>query len=850
MTLRSTAWRMAWREARAALPKFIFVAFGVAVGVGALTGVRGFSSAFHEALQREARTLIAADLTVRQFSAATDAQRAALQRWEKRGVRTTGIIETVSMMSVAPSSPGAPQALVSIKAVDPALYPFYGKVRLEPEQELSKALEGNRITVSDDLLPRLNLEIGSTVHLGAADFTVAGVTRFEPDRITGSSNFGSRILMSRAGLERTGLITFGSMAAHRTLFQLPAQGVDVAEVRAALKKDFPDALVADFREGHPYLNRALERSTRFLSLVSLIALILGALGVATAIASHIQQRLDSIATLKCLGARSWQIIRIYTLQTMLLGLAGGLAGIVVGATVQKLFPLLLTKYIQIQNIHWSGAFALEGIAAGMLVTLLFTLPPLLAIRRVKPALILRREMAEAKPPLRDRLKEQLPAMGAGAVILAGLGAIAGWLSDSLQMGAYFIGGLTVALLILALVAWLLLLGVKLLLRWAPRDLPIALRHGMANLYRPGSHATSILVALGIGVMFTLTIYLVQKSLLVEVAGAAPPGAPNVFLINISQRDHDAVEEFLKSRKEAQGKPRLVPQVPLRLLAVDGTPVEKRKSGEAAEHPEHTRQVTWVEDKPEDIRTVKGAWWKPGEPAALVSVPERTAQSLQIEPGSTLRWRCVDKEFDVKVAAIHSVEGVRGGPDGGYLFNKAALEPYPTQWYGAIRLPPAKVSGFQRDTFSRFPTITAINAADVMSIVQEVVDQVAIVIRFISAFAILAGAIILASTVAGTRLRRTREVAVLKTLGARRRRLVAIFSAEFAILGGVAGLMGGALATVFSRLLMLRLLDAKFRFEALPNVVTVVLTLALAVATGWAASWKILNRRPLDVLRGE
>jgi putative ABC transport system permease protein len=179
-----------------------------------------------------------------------------------------------------------------------------------------------------------------------------------------------------------------------------------------------------------------------------------------------------------------------------------------------------------------------------------------------------------------------------------------------------------------------------------------------------------------------------------------------------------------------------------------------------------------------------------------------------------------------------------------------LEGLPAQWYGTLRLPPASVGTFQRDTYQRFPTITVINAADIVSIVQEVVDQVSLVIRFISAFAILAGGIILASTVAGTRLRRTRESAVLKTVGARRRTLVSIFSVEFAILGAVAGLMGGMLATVFSRSLLIRFLDARFSFEVLPNMVTILLTTLLAVVAGWLASIRILSRRPLEVLRDE
>ncbi|MBI5083857.1 MAG: FtsX-like permease family protein [Acidobacteria bacterium] len=858
MTFASPAWRMAWREARASAPKFAFVIFGVAAGVGALTGVRGFSAAFHEALRREARTLMAADLTIRQFSPPTPAQDAEAAKWTARGARLTLITETISMLG---ADDAAPPVLVSVKAVDPSAYPFYGRVRLEPGAALASALTASTMAVSDDLLLRLNLSTGSTVKLGNAEFTVCGVVRFEPDRMTGSLNIGPRIMITRDGLDRSGLMIFGSRASHRLLFKLPQPGapqrIDVQQMRDSLKKAFPEAMIVDYRETHPLITRALDRSTTFLSLVSMIALIVGALGVATAIHAHIQQRLDTIAILKCLGARSAQVIRIYTLQTLLVGVAGGLAGVMVGAAVQRLFPVLLARYFQFESIPWNPSFALEGMAAGTLVALLFTLPPLLAIRDVKPALIFRREMAEVKPKLAARLRKQLPAFAAAAVILAGLGGVASWLAESFRMGAWFVGGLAVALLLLASVAWLLLRGLRLFVRLSPFRLPVALRHGLANIYRPGNHAPSVLVSLGIGVMFTLTIFLVQKSLLKEVMGAAPKGMPNVFMINITPRDHDAVREFLDSRSDYLAPPRLNPLVPVRLLSVDGKspdeilqPPPGQPPGQRRRRGGCVRQVTWLEDRPEDIQVRKGAWWRKDDTAALVSVSEGTAGRLKIEPGMTLRWNSTGRDFDVRVAAIHRVQSVRPGADEEFLFNRAALAGLPAQYFGAVRLAPAKVAGFQRDSYRRFPTVTVINAADVMNIVQEVVDQTALVIRFVSAFAILAGAIILASTVAGTRLRRTRESAVLKTLGARRARLIAIFSVEFAILGATAGLMGGALATAFSSTLLTRFLDARFQFELVPNLVTILLTTALAVTAGWLASIRILGQRPLEVLRDE
>jgi putative ABC transport system permease protein len=844
---RATALKIAWREGKASAVKFAFVIFGVAAGVGALTGVRGFSVAFREVLLKEARTLMAADLSVRVFAQPTLAQESALNSYVQRGAELTQITETVSMMSAGKADP----VLVSVKAVDPARYPFYGKVKLDPPQPLGDALRADTVAVSDDLLLRLNVDVGGEVSLGGQPFRVAAITRAEPDRMTGSLNVGPRILITREGLDRTGLMQFGSRASQRFLFKLPAQGIDLRSMQKELKAAFPEAQVVDSRETHPAITRALDRSTTFLSLVSLIALIVGALGVATAIHSHLQQKLDSIAILKCLGARSSQIVRIYVAQTAMLGLAGGVVGIALGAGVQRLFPLLIGKYFQFDRpLGWSSAFAWEGLLVGLLVTMLFTVPPLLEVRKVRPALIFRREMAEARGSWSERWKQGWPAWLAGALILSGVGAVAAWLAESVQMGLSFAGGLVASLLILSGVAWLLMRGVRLLVQRAPFRLPVTIRQGISNLYRPGNHAGSVLVALGVGVMFTLTIYLVQKSLLVEVVKTAPPGMPNVFLINITSREKDGIEEILNRQPDLPAKPRIVPLVAARLTKVNGVPLDQTQFKGFQRRFLQTRQVTWAGEEPKDLQVRKGSWWATGETAPLVCVSEDAAEALKLEPGAKLEWQSAGRDFEVKVAAVHRNQTVGMGGNNEFYFTHAALEGLPVQYFASARMKPAQVGRLQRETYLKYPTVTVINVAEVLAIVQDVVDQVALVVRFISAFAILAGAIILASTVAGTRFRRIRETAVFKALGAKRRMLAGIFSVEFLVIGTVAGAMGSGLGTLFSRLLLTKLLDAEFRFDPLPNLAAVMLTALVAVGAGWLASLRILDQKPLEVLRDE
>jgi putative ABC transport system permease protein len=262
-------------------------------------------------------------------------------------------------------------------------------------------------------------------------------------------------------------------------------------------------------------------------------------------------------------------------------------------------------------------------------------------------------------------------------------------------------------------------------------------------------------------------------------------------------------------------------------------------------------VTWAATVPPDTEILQGAWWKKGaNGGASVSVAEDAASVLAIKPGATIEWEASGRRFASRVAAIHRTESIRPTANIDFIFSEGALDGLPAVYFGAMRVQPTSVAALQRAVFAKFPAVTVINAADVLEIVQEVVNQIALVVRFISAFAIVAGAIILASSVAGTRFRRMREVVVLKTLGATRRRLAAIFSVEFLVLGSVAGLMGSLLATAFSGLLLNRLLDAPLRVDLAPNLIAIVLTATIAAASGWLASFRILGRKPLEVLREE
>ncbi len=844
----STAIRIAWREIRASRAKFLFVILAVAIGVGSLTGVRGFSRSFRHMLLREARTLMAGDITARVFALPNAEQQATLRDLDALGVRRTWITETVTM---AASAATPDPLLISVKAVDPAAYPYYGVVKLNPPQSLRDALDATSVVVSEDLLVRLSVHTGDTLHIGGKDFRIAAVVASEPDRMTGSLNVGPRVMISRAGLDRTGLIGAGSRAAERYLFALPAiPGPDISQVRAVLKQAFPEATISDYRETHPIITRGLDRATTFLSLIGLIALVIGAMGVASAMHGHLQQKLDSIAVMKCIGARSAQIIRIYVAQTLMLGLAGGLIGAAFGVLVSAAFPGLIAKYFQMDiAAYWDPWPALQGIAIACLVTLLFTLPPLLSIRTIRPALIFRRDVESGGSGGRR------PAFLARAAILFGTAAVAatvteGTLRDSLRTGAFFTGAVAIGLALLWLAGWLALRGFRVFLRRWGAHLPGVLRHGIANLYRPGNQAQAAVVALGVGVMFTLTVFLVQSALVDQIRGSAPPGMPNVFLLDIPANQRVALSDLIQRQPGVKEAPEVAFAVAARITAVNGVPIEKLPLRDFNRRFTRTRSVTAVDAMPPDTVILQGAWWKPGDREPQICASEESANILNLKPGTQVDWNIWDHTLRTRVACVERTESIRMTGRFEFLFSPGQLDGLPAVYYGSARVRPAAVAAMQRVVYQKFPTVTVVNVADVMQIVEDVVQRIAAVIRFISGFTILAGAVMVASSVAGTRFRRMREVVTLKTLGATRRRIAWIFSVEFLALGVVAGIMGSLLAAAFAAVVLKQLLEIDFHPVFATHAFAVVIAALVATAAGWLASFRILARKPLEILRAE
>jgi putative ABC transport system permease protein len=893
--------RMAWRETRAAWRHFLYFFVCIALGVGALIGVALFSASVERAVTREARGLMGGDLEIRLSRPMSEGGEAVLRSLADRGIRVLHVSELAGMAAVANGTAAPRTQLVELKAVE-AGYPLYGNLVVEPSRPLMELLASSSFchepratghetnasrlapraprpapepcfgaVVQESLLIRLGLRPGDRFTVGEAAFVITGVLRKEPDRVAGPFNLGPRVMISREGLAAAELIRPGSRVRERHLLKLPPAlplHPLLGELRGRLTKE--SARVTSYRDAQPQLKQFLDQLTRYLGLIGLTALFIGGIGVATTIRAFLREKLQTVAILKTVGADSGTIIRIYLVQAGLLGLLGSLAGVVLGAGVQEALPPLVTGLFGadlMSQLDFSASFGpsslwpmAKGLTLGLLTTLLFTLWPLLGVRDIRPARIFREDAPaiETGRTWRERfgLSDHV-RLAAAFGLAAGLAALAVWQAGNWRIGLLFLGALAAAVTLLTLAAGLLVRIVAAL----PRARSVAVRHAVGNLHRPGSQVIGIMVSVGIGVMVIVTVSLLEGTLVAQVGESRPVDSPSFFFIDIQPDQRDGLVRLLRERTH-DPSPNTTPLVRSRLHAINGRPVMVPEESETRLEKQDRRKnwyltreyvLTFLWDFPKDNTLVKGEWWTPGQgfPKPLVSIEEDAAKNLGLDIGSTLTFEIQGATVEAEVSSIRKVEWGNFSTNFYMIFSPGALDGAPFTYVATVKVPPDQEVPLQQAVVATFPNVTAINIGDVLDSFARILDRLALAIRAIAVFCILAGAIVMAAALAATRYRRLYESVVLKALGATRGLIVRSFAVEYALLGAAAGLIGTALASLLSwAILRFILEDVSWTLQ--PGVLTVgfILTVLLSLVVGFLSTFRILGQRPLTVLRHE
>lgn len=836
--------RMALRELRGSWRRAVFFFLSLAVGVAAVVGVRSLVGSVRGALVGESRGLLAADLLIqtnRELDAALRSELDAALAGAPVRTRTHSVVTGTLARPADPARVAV--RLVELRGVEPE-FPLYGQIELADGQPYTPALlRDHGVVVAPELLAQLELRVGDQLLLGQQAFTIRAVALREPGRQPSAFSLGPRALVALEDLRSSGLLTFGSRARHQLLMRMDERAVEPLATR--LRHQFAARYVSvrTFRGATGEIDEGLRRTEGYLGLVGFAVLVLGGIGVASVVRVFVDERLKSLAVLKCLGASGAQVLTIDLLQVLALALAGAVSGVGLAALVLRALPPDFVQALGAQSFGLTREAALQGLALGFLVALIFALPPLMDARRVKPLLLLREEHAT----VRHRTWRSLAL---GVLVGLALVALAAWQSGSWTAGIAASSGFALVTSVLHALGGLLVrattvLGARLRFPW---------KQALLRLGRPGNQTRPVLLAVGLGSFFVLAIAELQANLLGALALETRADAPDMFLLDVQA---DQVQGVTRLVRDATGvAPRLVPILRARVTGVRGRDVNLEGFEDVRGRGSLAREyVLTVRDHLEaNERVLAGRFWDAGRARAPeVSIERSLRTRFGIQVGDEMRFDVLGRIVSARVTSVREVvwSDVRSG---GFMFvfRPGSLDGAPTSYLGFARGPAqARARALlQRDVAAAFANVSTIDLREALATLRQMTTALTRAVTVVGLVTLLSGVLILLGAVAVTRRRRRYEAAVLRTLGARGRALVALLLAEYAVLGLLAGLIGALGAAGLSALACRELLDLSY-VPGWGRLGLGVLAVGAGVAlVGLGASLDVLRRKPLQVLRAE
>jgi putative ABC transport system permease protein len=821
--------RLALRDLRGGLAGLRLLAVCLFLGVLALAGVGSLSAAIVAALAERGQEILGGDVQL--VVAQREANAGELAAFAREG----RVSHVTRMRAMAARPDGEESVLVELKGVD-AAWPLFGSFRTKP----GARPRGGQAAVGPELAERLGLRLGDRMRVGAAQLEIVGLIAGEPDRIGQGFTLGSTVLVDRAGLAATGLVQPGSLYTSAYRLQLAA-GADPKAAADRLRKRFGAGgwQVQDRSNGAPGTRRFIERLGQFLTLVGLAALIVAGIGVGNGVASYLDGKRATIATLKLLGATSRTLFLSYLFQVGLVALGATVAGLAAGALVPAVVVALAGDALPVPPrlaLYWPPLLA--SAAYGLLIAAVFALVPIARARTVPAATLFRGDLERSRRP----------GWAVMAVVLIAAAAIAGLAIGTAREPAFAAGFIGAAL---GLVLLLTLLGA--LIRWAASRLPRprhpVFRIALANLHRPGAQTGRLVVALGLGLTLFTALAVIESNLAGQIRTAIPARAPSFFLLDIPVEEIGRFRAL--ARRAAPGSDLVtIPSLRGSVVAVGG-----RRVADMAEIPEGAwflrgdRGLTYSATLPQGSRIVAGRWWPPGyRGPPLVSLDVAAARAVGLKVGDKITISVLGREIEARIASLREIDWDTMGFNFVIVFAPGTLESAPHSFMATIAMPEAQERPFARAVSSAFPSVSAIRVKDVVEAVSNMLSQLAAAVRAAASVAILAGIAVLVGALAASRRARTYDSVVLKMLGATRGRILAAQAAEFAALALVVALVALGLGSAAGWWVVVRI----FELDWAPDWAAVAATLALGafvtLALGLLGSLPALAARPARALR--
>ena len=833
--------QMAWRDSRRSRSRLFLFISSIILGIAALVAIYSLGNNLNDEVNNQAATLLGADLEISSNQLPAPSVSKMLDslgnnRSEERHF---------SSMVLFIKNNGT--RLVQVRALEGS-FPYYGSLGTVPDSAGISFRNKQQALVDETLMLQYNANVGDSIQVGEMKFAIAGKLLDAPGQTGFSSSIAPIVYIPLRYLKQTGLMQKGSRISYHYYYKY-SRKTDVQKMMDDMRQrletdDLNYETVARQKED---TGRSFTDLTRFLSLVGFIALLLGCTGVASAVHVYVKEKVNSIAILRCLGVRASQAVFIYLVQIVGIGFIGSVIGAILGVVIQQFLPFILKDFLPVQittAISWLAV--MEGIALGLIISVLFALLPLLSIRKISPLNALRVSYEPHKTE-KDSLKWLIYFLIVVFVYTFTYVQMHNW-----KQALSFTAGIAISLLVLTAIARFLMWSVR---RFFPSAWNYLWRQGLANLYRPNNQTTILIIAIGLGTALICTLFFVQSILIQRVQLSTGANQPNIVLFDIQTKQVPGV--LALARQYGLPAKETVPIVNMKLEQVNGVTAAQAVKDTNSKFSRHLfgreYRVTYRDSLTSSEKITEGKWEgvANGDGLPEISMEQNYAKRNNVHIGDTLLFNVQGTEMQTVVGSFRQIDwrGIR--TNFLVVFPKGLLEDAPQFHVLLSRTPSQEVSArFQQAMVRQYPNVSIIDLGLVLHILDDLMGKISFVIRFMAGFSIITGIVVLISSVLISKYQRMKESVLLRTLGASRKQVFAITALEYWFLGSLAALTGIVLAVGASWALAHYIFDTPFHPQFFPVIILFVIVCLLTVITGLANSRGLLNKPPLEVLRQE
>jgi len=830
--------RFIFRQIRSSNKQALIFVLCVALSLLTLVSLGGFSRSVRTSMLKDARQLHAADIIIHSHYPLSPGLEAEVKNFKKKGLAAAALVHEFYSMASNPT--GEKSVLSHLKVVEDG-YPFYGKVELASGRPFTEVLTRGTIIVEQPLLERLDARLGDRLQIGSAELTIADTLISEPDRPVSFFSFGPRIFIAAADLDRLDLIRMGSRIHYNYLLKVHDPGlVDVLATELAAVADDRQERVNTFENAESGVKRFFENFLFFLNLIGIFTLLLSGIGIQTALHALLRDSEFTIGIMKAMGATNRFICSHFIIMIMLLGTFGTLLGLTVSFLLQLYFPTLFAGILPASvklMISWSAVF--EGLLLGTVVVGLFSFMPLRQVRNLKPAVIFRKESTTAR--------KGFDYYGAISIIFCFFVGLTIWQLEDVATGIYFVLGLFGLLGLTAIIT-------QILLRTMRRNPPHALvmRQAFRGLFRPRNVTRSIIITLSASLAVIFSIFLIEQNLQATYIQSYPPDLPNAYFLDIQTSQLQDFSDILGTQAQ------FYPIVRARLTAINDRPID-RDAERQRKRDNLSREfnLTYRDFLLEDEKLLEGDSFFGNQTEQLrqrgevpVSVLDTVAEIGDIKIGDLLVFKVQSIPVRARVTSMRTRTESQVRPYFYFVFQEETLKAAPQTIFSAVKIDRATLTRIQKRLADELPNISVIDIAKTIEVLARIMHKLSAIVQFFTSFSIIAGLLIIISSIFATRLARIREAVYYKILGARAGFVLQVFTLENLVVAMICGMLAALIAQTGSWLVCSRVFAISYDPRPGSTLIMITITTLLVIGVGTGASLSILRQKPAGFLRDE